>query len=172
MPESVEAAFRREDVSLFPMLDDDLELTCTCEDWSMPCRHALAASLLVGEAMDADPLLAFKARGIEPALLMAIVASGGAVQQPESVHEPVHDVVREPADVEPAEQLEHAPDAPHEPHVPEVVTLDAPPIDAPLVRILGAPPMWRGADSFEPAMRRLYARVASDQRTIELALRD
>jgi uncharacterized Zn finger protein len=160
MPDAVEAVFRREDVSLFPVLDEDLAITCTCDDWSTPCRHALAASLLVAEAMDADPLLAFKVRGIEPALLMAVVTGGCARATDE-------------ADASDAD-LPEAPEAPsidlpHHP-IPLVVALDAPPVDAPLVRILGAPPMWRGADSFEPAMRRLYARVASDPRTIDLAL--
>lgn len=172
MPDAVDSAFRREDVSLFPLLDDDLDISCTCEDWSTPCRHALAAGMLVAEAMDADPLLAFKARGIEPALLMAVVAGGGAGAGAGAkgiAGEPDRDELgpdrddrnetragREKCDLHPAEA--------------RIVALDTPPIDAPLVRILGAPPMWRGADSFEPAMRRLYARVASDPRTIELAL--
>lgn len=172
MPEAVEAAFRREGASLFPLLDDDLEIACSCEDWSSPCRHALAASLLVGEAMDVDPLLAFRTRGIEPELLMAIVAGGapGADAEPDAAVDGVveHDVSR----IVPAERAEldsHAAGVPAAPHDPLVVSLDAPPIDAPLVRILGAPPLWRGADSFEKAMRRLYARGASDPRTIALA---
>ncbi|MCW2921217.1 MAG: hypothetical protein JWL76_1091 [Thermoleophilia bacterium] len=177
MPESVDAVFRREGVSLFPLLDDDLDIACSCEDWSTPCRHALAASLLVGEAMDADPLLAFRARGIEPALLMAIV-SGGAGVGAEPVGGIADDADAGPeSDVSrllPAERgkldAHAAAEAESAGWVPQVVSLDAPPIDAPLVRILGAPPMWRGADSFEPAMRRLYARVASDPRTIALAL--
>lgn len=162
MPESVEAAFRREGASLFPMLEDDLEITCTCEDWATPCRHALAACLLVGEAMDADPLLAFRVRGIEPELLMAVVAGGaaeGAGDGPHAADEPVADSI----------PVTDVAEENHEAWVEQVVTLDAPPIDAPLVRILGAPPMWRGADTFEPAMRKLYARVASDPRTIDLA---
>lgn len=170
MPDTVDAVFRREDVSLFPLLDDDLDISCTCEDWSTPCRHALAAGMLVAEAMDADPLLAFKARGIEPALLMAVVAGGGAG---------VGAAARAGADVadtEPDRDDRNETRAEREkcdlhPAAAHIIALDSPPIDAPLVRILGAPPMWRGADSFEPAMRRLYARVASDPRTIELALR-
>ena len=164
MPESVEAVFRREDASLFPMLDDDLAITCTCEDWSTPCRHALAASLLVGEAMDADPLLVFKARGIEPALLMAVVA-GGAGSETEGATADEGGVDATIVDPLPLDQERLS-----EAYVPIVVALDVPPIDAPLVRILGAPPMWRGADSFELAMRRVYARVASDPRSIALAL--
>lgn len=161
MPEAVDAAFRREDATLFPLLDDDLEIDCSCEDWSTPCRHALAASLLVTEAMDSDPLLAFKVRGIEPALLMAVV-TGADPLEADATGDPGHDDLSGPDQPD----LDQPPAAP----TPLIVTLDAPPVDAPLVRILGAPPMWRGADSFEPAMRRIYARVASDPRTIDLAL--
>ncbi len=162
MPDAVDAAFRREDVSLFPLLDDDLDISCTCEDWSTPCRHALAASMLVAEAMDADPLLAFKVRGIEPALFMAVVAGGGANERR---------VGGAPTGRRATERSESDAASTAGSATPRIVMLDAPPIDAPLLRILGAPPMWRGADSFEPAMRRIYARGASDPRTIELALR-
>lgn len=161
MPDDVEAAFRREGCSLFPQLEDDLVVRCSCEDWSPHCRHVLAACLVASEAIDADPMLVLRLRGIEPELLQSLVAGtpptkGGTGADADAPRPEPFDVDRfwsGPADQPPA-----------------TLDLAAPAIDAPLVRILGAPPMWRGADAFETAMRRIHARVALDARTLELAL--
>lgn len=161
MPEDIEAAVRREGLSLFPMLEDDAELACTCDDWATPCRHVLAACLLVSEAMDADPLLAFLLRGIEPDLLRTLVTGIEAPAETTSTLATGAASAAHAA-IDPVTFWTGMPAPPTD--------LAAPSIDAPLVRILGAPPLWRGADSFEPAMRRIYARIASDPRTIDLAL--
>jgi uncharacterized Zn finger protein len=161
MPEDVEAACRRAGFELFPTLDDDLELDCTCEDWSSPCRHAIAVGALLGEVMDREPLLAFRLRGIEPDVLLALVAG-----QPVA---PVHARNDEKGTTdEPATGQVVGPDR----STPGPLPLDVTPprLDAPLVRILGAPRMWRGADDFEPAIRRMQARASTDPRVIDIAL--
>lgn len=159
MPDDVEAVFRREGELLFPALDDDAALTCTCEDWSVPCRHALAACHLLAEAMDREPLLAFRIRGVEPDVLRALVTGVEAAPAETTL-------AASPGpegELEPAAFWGTLPE-------PAGVDCAAPSVDAPLVRILGAPPLWRGADSFEPAMRRLFARAATSPRAVDLAL--
>lgn len=164
MPEGIESLVRREGVELFPQLGDDLQLECTCSDWSAPCRHVVAVALLAAELMEADPLLAFRVRGIEPALLRALLQGRAA-----EVDTPV-----DPASVDAPVAVDDVGGAASfwgEPLVaPVPLHLDPPALDAPLVRILGAPPLWRGADSFEPALRRIHAHVATDGRTLDAAL--
>lgn len=159
MPEDVEAVFRREGLPLFPVLEHDTAVGCSCDDWSLPCRHVLATCLLVSELLDAEPMQAFRLRGIEPAVLQALVTGVGAA--PGSSAAAIATSEREPA---------IDPDTFWAPGSPPAPDTSPPAIDAPLVRILGAPALWRGADSFEATMRRLHAHTASDQRTIDLAL--
>ena len=64
MPREIEQAFRREGLSLFPTKLSDLKTSCTCPDWSNPCKHIAAVYYLLGEEFDRDPFLIFKMRGM------------------------------------------------------------------------------------------------------------
>lgn len=165
LPDDVEAVFARAGVQLFPTLEDDVELTCTCEDWARPCRHAAAVCFLLGEALDRDPFLVFRLRGIERDVLLALVdgRTTDAVEDGDS--EPAHDDV---APVEPASLDVFWNGATDERTAP--VDLQPPAIDAPLVRILGAPPQWRGERPFERTISSILARAARDVRVLDLAL--
>lgn len=161
MPDDVEAACRRAGFELFPTLEADLELDCTCEDWASPCRHAIAVGALLGEVMDREPLLAFRLRGIEPDVLLALVAGRGDTPDGPQLDSASSNDTTVTA---PTVDLNGAPREP----LPLDVT--PPQLDAPLVRILGAPRMWRGADDFEPAIRRMQARASTNSRVIDIAL--
>lgn len=170
MPDDIEAAFARAGVSLFPSLEDDLAVGCTCNDWAVPCKHVAAACFLLGEALDADPFLAFRLRGIERDVLLALLAAETPARDATDTHSPSEDVEQRLADqarVDPAAFWGRDPDG--APFRPLPLDLQPPVLDAPLVRILGAPAMWTGAGDFEPAMRRLYARIGSDPRALDLA---
>ncbi|MBE0564700.1 MAG: SWIM zinc finger family protein [Krumholzibacteria bacterium] len=56
----------------------DLELTCTCPDWAVMCKHVVAAITAVGLRLDEEPDLLFRLRGIEPQELVG----GGALVVP------------------------------------------------------------------------------------------
>jgi uncharacterized Zn finger protein len=164
MPEDVEAVFARTGLSLFPSLEDDLRITCTCADWAHPCKHAAAVCYLVAEALDRDPFLAFRLRGIERDVLLAMLdgvsiedAGAGASAASGGVDELDADGFWSlPIDAPPLDQV--------------ALDLQPPVLDAPLVQVLGALPMWRGATDFDVAMRRLYARIASDPRALDAGL--
>ncbi len=63
LPEDTEELFAACGISLFPA---HIATSCSCPDWSNPCKHIAAVFYLVGEELDRDPLLLFRLRGIEP----------------------------------------------------------------------------------------------------------
>src|SRR5206468_12920899 len=65
MPPDVEQAFAAAGLSLFPARREDLRTTCTCPDWSNPCKHIAAVYYLLGEEFDRDPFLVFELRGLD-----------------------------------------------------------------------------------------------------------
>lgn len=62
MPTDIEAAFSEAGVSLFPT-KNDLKTSCSCPDWSNPCKHIAAVYYLLAEQFDVDPFLIFMLRG-------------------------------------------------------------------------------------------------------------
>ncbi|MBM3700726.1 MAG: hypothetical protein FJW68_07460 [Actinobacteria bacterium] len=65
MPQEIESVFKKAGLSLFPQEKKDLETSCSCPDWSNPCKHIAAVFYLMAEAFDKDPFLLFKMRGME-----------------------------------------------------------------------------------------------------------
>ncbi len=63
MPTDIEAAFTACRLSLFPASTRDLETSCSCPDWSNPCKHVAATYYLLAERFDEDPFLVFAWRG-------------------------------------------------------------------------------------------------------------
>lgn len=63
MPSDIESAFNAAGVNLFPAHSDDLTTSCSCPDWSNPCKHVAAAHYILGERFDEDPFLLFRLRG-------------------------------------------------------------------------------------------------------------
>jgi ABC-type uncharacterized transport system ATPase subunit len=58
-------------LSLFPRSANELAMTCTCPDWSVPCKHVAATLYLLAEAFDRDPFLILSWRGRDKAELLA-----------------------------------------------------------------------------------------------------
>jgi uncharacterized Zn finger protein len=63
LPESAEAAFAAEGVSLFPGPGERVAAACTCPDWDRPCKHAAAVCYVFGFRFDRDPFALFALRG-------------------------------------------------------------------------------------------------------------
>lgn len=80
MPQDVEQAFEAAGVSLFPKKLKDLRTSCSCPDWSNPCKHVAAVYYLIGEEFDRDPFLIFKLRGLPRDELLRSL--GGAAEAP------------------------------------------------------------------------------------------
>lgn len=84
---------RRAEVELLPR-SGELRTACTCPDWAEPCKHAAAVCYLVAEAIDADPFVLFRLRGLDRSgVLDAIRArraatDGAAPTSPPALAEP------------------------------------------------------------------------------------
>jgi uncharacterized Zn finger protein len=63
MPQDIEETFAAAGVSLFPASPRNLASSCSCPDWSNPCKHVAAVYYLLAEAFDDDPFLIFAWRG-------------------------------------------------------------------------------------------------------------
>jgi uncharacterized Zn finger protein len=65
MPHEIEDVFADCGTPLFPQDFDDMDMSCNCPDWGMPCKHLAAVCYVLAEAFDADPfaMLAWRGRG-------------------------------------------------------------------------------------------------------------
>ena len=70
MPREIEQVFADCGTSLFPYSARDLEMSCSCPDWGVPCKHVAAVCYVLAEDFDLDPfgILAWRGRGREDLL--------------------------------------------------------------------------------------------------------
>ncbi len=139
MPEDIEDVFAACGLSLFPA---DVTTSCSCPDWSNPCKHIAAVFYLVGEELDRDPMLLLTLRGINPEDLLDVIESSTE----SSSSQPLPDDLEEfwggsmPLQVKGEPLLEH----------------DTPGV---LLRALGKFPLWRGEQTPLKALDPVYAGV-------------
>jgi uncharacterized Zn finger protein len=60
MPHEIVDLFAEHELPLFP---DQLDIRCSCPDWSVPCKHGSAVLYVLAEAFDDDPFLVLAWRG-------------------------------------------------------------------------------------------------------------
>jgi uncharacterized Zn finger protein len=150
MPQDVEQVFEGAGLSLFPGRQDDLATSCSCPDWSNPCKHIAAVYYLLGEEFDRDPFLIFKLRGLAREELLGRL---GELAGPAKEAAPAE------AAVEAAEPLPADPKAFWSGgEVPaDLFGEVAPPLAAAAwPRRLGGFPFWRGQERFLEALEPLY----------------
>ncbi len=82
MPHTVEEVFASCGLSLFPADTSELELSCSCPDWAVPCKHVAATFYLLAEAFDRDPFLVLAWRGRERDDLLARLRGLRALADP------------------------------------------------------------------------------------------
>ena len=70
MPHDLEEVFTAAGAPLFPEQVDDLNMSCSCPDWEVPCKHLAATFYLLAESFDDDPfaILLWRGRGREALL--------------------------------------------------------------------------------------------------------
>lgn len=147
MPRDIEKLFEVAGVSLFASRASELQTTCSCPDWSNPCKHIAAVYYLLGEEFDRDPFLIFRLRGIDTAALLETVA--GASAKPESVEAETED---EPTSLQPVDFWEGA-------RAEVDLIVDDTRRPAPLLHLLGNLPFWRGEQPLAEWLEPVYARA-------------
>lgn len=63
MPHDLEEVFAAAGAPLFPQRANDLNLSCPCPDWEVPCKHLAATFYLLAERFDDDPFTILLWRG-------------------------------------------------------------------------------------------------------------
>jgi len=82
MPAEIEEVFADCGTPLFPKSAREIEMTCSCPDWEVPCKHLAAVCYVLAEAFDDDPFAMLAWRGKNRADLLAALRrlSGGQRQ--------------------------------------------------------------------------------------------
>jgi uncharacterized Zn finger protein len=82
MPREIEEVFADCGTPLFPRSARDLDMSCSCPDWGVPCKHLAAVCYVLAEAFDEDPfgILAWRGRGREDLLGALRLTAGGAAK--------------------------------------------------------------------------------------------
>ena len=162
LPLELETLFREAGCPLFPERRADLAADCSCPDYVNPCKHAAAVEILLAEAIDREPLLLLKLRGIEREDLI-----GRAEDSEEAKPLHVESAIARPAVSGKTETTSVDPAAfwgkggTSGPLAEKALDFGPAPAGdeaAPLVRRLGPLPFWRGEERFLDAMHSVYTR--------------
>ena len=164
MPPDVEEAFRLAGLSLFPAQKEDLRTSCSCPDWSNPCKHIAAVYYLLGEEFDRDPFLVFRLRGLDRDELVRLL--GRAAATTPAPRERGHGARRAAVDPLPSEPSAFWQGS----ELPEgfLGEVEAPPVVAALLARLGQFPFWRGRQPLVEALAPAYH--AASARGLEVFL--
>jgi uncharacterized Zn finger protein len=171
MPQEIEAAFAEAGVSLFPAHLKEIETSCSCPDWSNPCKHIAAIYFLIGEEFDRDPFLLFTLRGMERGEFLAILGSAApssadarlATDLSGAARHDGPNLAAEPLPEIPARFWQGQP-------LPEGFTgeIQPPLVAAALPRQLGPFPFWRVSRDLREIVEPVYV-VASERGIASLA---
>jgi len=161
MPQEIEQVFREVGLSLFPEKLHDLETSCSCPDWSNPCKHIAAVYYLIGEEFDRDPFLIFKLRGATREEFIEMLSAGAAPRKsndadPEDVELPPDPLATDAAVFWGGGNLA-------DDFVGEV---RMPPVSAALPKRLGNFPFWRGSERFIDAVETIYTQASTNLQTV------
>jgi len=151
MPKDIEEVFEKVSLSLFPESVKDLKTSCSCPDWSNPCKHIAAVYYLLGEEFDRDPFLIFKLRGLEKEELIGMLRAKEKKEKVESeTLSPREEEEPLPIEREKFWNGEAIPDDFFgEVSIPEV--------HGALPKRLGSFPFWRGKEKFLDVMEKIYS---------------
>ncbi|NEQ52433.1 MAG: hypothetical protein F6K11_20200 [Leptolyngbya sp. SIO3F4] len=64
IPDNIEDTFQQLNLNLLPGSRKDFKTSCSCPDWSNPCKHIAGVYYLVAAELDQDPFLLFELRGL------------------------------------------------------------------------------------------------------------
>ncbi len=167
MPDNIEDAFAKIDLHLLPHHKDDFNTTCSCPDWSNPCKHIAGVYYLLAAQLDQEPFLLFELRGLSRESLQKELAKsplGQALSAELTLEKPAPEPaltyytrpVRSSITVASLKDFWHG--AKRLPQVIEVAPQAS--VPAVIVKKQGDfPPFWPKESSFVETMEELYGRI-------------
>lgn len=155
MPQDIETAFTKVGLSLFPKALAEIGTSCSCPDWSNPCKHIAAVYYLLGEEFDRDPFLLFRLRGMDREMVCRQLAAPTTGAQPAAPQPAEPSPAPEPLPVDAGAFWSSTP-------LPTDLCGDVrlPPVSAAGPKQLGSFPFWRGTDRFLDALAPTYSAAA------------
>lgn len=172
MPQEIEEAFKAVKMSLFPGSTRDLDMSCSCPDWAVPCKHIAAVYYIVGEAFDRDPFLMFHLRGRSREELLDALRKKRVEQSPRIGQQTAHVACERPKEQPMTQPLVATLDKfwGDEKRLQDFhVSIEPPSTKAPVLRRLGAAPFWNEREDFFKFMEKIYNEVS--QYAVDLAYR-
>jgi len=166
IPDNIEASFATVDLHLLPASRQDFTTSCSCPDFSNPCKHVAGVFYYIAAQLDQDPFLLFELRGLPREELKAELAKTplGQALSTEVVTpqapEPVEHYYTRPEAL-PVEELSLKAFWQGEKPLPQTVESVSPSaVPAILVKKQGDfPAFWQRNNSFVDAMEGLYHHV-------------
>jgi uncharacterized Zn finger protein len=70
IPDNIEDSFRQLNLNLLPQGGSDCKATCSCPDYSNPCKHIAGLYYRVAQELDKNPFLLFQLRGLSREALL------------------------------------------------------------------------------------------------------
>lgn len=61
----IEELAEKRGISIFPKRWDDLQVSCSCPDWAVPCKHIAAVIYKISQEIDANPFILFELKGFD-----------------------------------------------------------------------------------------------------------
>ncbi len=148
MPENLGRILKDAGISLFPVKYYDLTTTCSCPDYSNPCKHIAAVFYLMAESFDQDPFLLFTLRGVEKKKFLQKIGYKRQSSDEEEL------AIPEPLPSQHGAFWGYTP-------LPEPsFSHTSPAVNAAMVKRLGSISYWRSTNNFISTMEETYARVS------------
>ena len=73
-------------LQVFPARWNDLDMSCSCPDWAVPCKHLAAVIYMMSREIDNDPFLVFSMHGVD--LLEELKKRGVGIEKQEVMDVP------------------------------------------------------------------------------------
>ncbi len=163
MPMELEEILSKQKIDLFPRAYKDIKTSCSCPDWSNPCKHIAAVAYLLASEFDRDPFLILKLRGLdrEELLLRLRTIHGDNDSLISSPDQTLEDAQRLSLISIFEDSRQSRPDIKNfwmMPDFPENLeaTSSPPPVSASVIKRLGCPPLWRSEQDFQEVMDDIY----------------
>jgi uncharacterized Zn finger protein len=159
MPENIEDVFAEIHLPLFPASTRELEMSCSCPDEIVPCKHVAALYYVLAERLDEDPFLLFRWRGKSRELLLREIRRRRAAE-----------ASGQPAARAAEASLEESMDQfwkLGEGFDDITIVVEPPAVSASLLKRLGLPDFWKPHPEIRGALERLYDKVT--ERAMALA---
>src|SRR5207244_1444849 len=91
LPPDLKDALAKKGIDLFPRSWRDMEASCSCPDYAVPCKHIAAIIYLIANEIDRNPFLVFELHGLD--VLAAIESAGFSGAQQATTNVPAMSTV-------------------------------------------------------------------------------